>query len=201
LCQTPAGSRSAGLLSCIGAVELDGSPDLEPALTLDGVNDIPDVLDLEVGPIVTRPLEVVDSGAAFDVAEVQLVGEFDPADDLDGDSVQDLADNCPFISNPLQENQGAFLDASTADVLGDACQCAEGTGDGAVFEADFDLIRDYLSGKVTNPVTAQEIEERCSVAGTTECNMRDLLFLRLALDAGSPGVERRCDAAVAPAAP
>ena len=41
---------------------------------------------------------------------------------------------------------------------------------------------------------------RCSVAGTTECNIRDLFFLKQQLDLG-PGVgsvELRCDAALSP---
>ncbi len=193
--------NSPGLKSCIGAVELDASPDLEPALTLDGVNDIPDWLDLEVGPIVTRPLQKPGDPNPFPVDEVQLIGEFDPADDLDGDSVQDLADNCPFIANAAQLNRGSFLNADDeSDAWGDACQCADATGDGAVLDPD-DLqeIRDYLSGQITNPVLAADIAARCSVAGTTECNMRDLVVLQVAIDNASPEVENRCDAALSPA--
>ena len=63
---------------------------------------------------------------------------------------------------------------------------------------DFDQIREYLAGRVTNPVIAQEIEERCSVSGTTECNIRDLVYLKLALDTAAPSVETRCDAALSP---
>jgi hypothetical protein len=64
---------------------------------------------------------------------------------------------------------------------------------------DFDEIRDYLAGRITNPVIAQEIESRCSVAGPTDCNIRDLVYLELALDAAAPAVETRCDAALSPA--
>jgi hypothetical protein len=35
-------------------------------------------------------------------------------------------------------------------------------------------------------------------AGTTECNIRDLLFLALAMDAGDQSVETKCDAALSP---
>jgi hypothetical protein len=64
---------------------------------------------------------------------------------------------------------------------------------------DFDEIRGYLSGKITNPLVGAEIEERCSVAGTPECDIRDLVFLKLAIDAGIRSVETRCDAALSPA--
>ena len=68
--------------------------------------------------------------------------------------------------------------------------------------ADFDLIRDYLAGRDVSPHSPEQIEARCSVAGTTECNIRDLLFLKMELDlgAGVGSPEVRCDAALSPAA-
>jgi hypothetical protein len=50
----------------------------------------------------------------------------------------------------------------------------------------------------THGLLAAEIEERCSVMGTTKCDIRDLVFLGLAMDAGDPSVETRCDAALSP---
>jgi hypothetical protein len=183
----------------LGSVELDGNPELEPALSVDGVNAIDDLFNTGT-PV--PPLEEADY-ATPDPTQLKLVGAFNPADDVDGDGVQDLGDNCPFAPNADQQNNGSFLSAvPDSDSLGDACQCAESTGDGAVMDpADFEEIRDSLSGKIVVPEVAAEIEERCSVAGTTECNMRDLVFLKLAIDAG-PGVgevESRCDAALSPA--
>ncbi|MGH0031140.1 MAG: thrombospondin type 3 repeat-containing protein [Myxococcota bacterium] len=179
----------------LGTVELDGSPDLEPALTVDGVESIDD--RLSPGSPVT-PFEESDFDTP-DPTQVKLIGAFNPADDVDGDGVQDLGDNCPFEANPAQTNRGSFLDGSDeSDALGDACQCAEATDDGAVLDPDdFDEIFDYLSG---NPTTtpAAEIEARCSVVGTVECNIRDLVFLKQAIDAMDPEVELRCDAALSP---
>jgi len=37
------------------------------------------------------------------------------------------------------------------------------------------------------------------VAGTTECNIRDLVFLKKSIDAAATEVELRCDAALSPA--
>jgi hypothetical protein len=190
---------SEGVFHVLGEVELTGAgAGLEPALTVDGANDLADLFS--AGTV--TPLEDV-AAVSRDLAEVKLIGAFDPADDVDGDGIQDLGDNCPFEWNPAQANRGSFLDATDdSDPFGDACQCAESTGDGAVLSpADFDLIRDYLSGKDVSPHDPAAIEARCSVAGTTECNIRDLVFLKQALDAG-PGVgsvETRCDAALSPA--
>jgi hypothetical protein len=140
------------------------------------------------------------SATTRDLGEVKLIGAFDPAEDLDGDGIQDLGDNCPFQPNPAQTNRGAFLDPTDdSNPLGDACECAEATDDGAVLDPDdFDEIFDYLAGKITNPIVAAEIEARCSVAGTTECNIRDLVFLQQAIAAGDPSVATRCDAALSP---
>jgi hypothetical protein len=186
-----------GQAVCLGAVELDSSPDLEPALTTDGVNDLDDYVSPGT-PIV--PFEQVLFGSA-DPAQVKLIGHFDPADDLDDDGIQDLGDICPFAWDPAQVNRGSFLDdTDESDAFGDACQCAEATDDGAVLDPDdFDEIRDYLAGRITNPVIAQEIESRCSVAGPTDCNIRDLVYLELALDTAAPAVDTRCDAALSPA--
>jgi hypothetical protein len=179
----------------LGTVELDGSPDLEPALTVDGVNDVDDRLN--PGTPVT-PYEEADFGTP-DPTQVKLIGAFNPAEDLDGDQIQDLGDNCPFEANPAQANRGSFLDPDDdTDALGDACQCAEATDDGAVLNPDdFDEIFDYLAGRPTLTDPA-DIEARCSVTGTVECNIRDLVFLKQAIDAGASSVPVRCDAALSP---
>ena len=45
-----------------------------------------------------------------------------------------------------------------------------------------------------------EIEKRCSVKGTTACNIRDLVFLTLATSGGA-SIDLACDAARSPADP
>ncbi|HEX5065075.1 MAG TPA: hypothetical protein VFY49_03110 [Myxococcota bacterium] len=181
---------------CLGAVELDSSPDLEPALTTDGVEDLDDLF--APGNIV--PFEQVLYGGA-DPSQVKLIGQFNPADDLDDDGIQDLGDNCPFIDNAAQQNRGSFLDPTDeSDDFGDACQCAEASDDGAVLDPDdADEIRDYLTGRITNPIVAAEVAGRCSVAATPECNIRDLVFLMKSVDVAAPAVPTRCDAALSPA--
>ncbi len=174
----------------LGTVEVDTTPDLQPALTVDGVPSV-----------VAIPLQKSDSGTSSPT-QLRLVGAFDPAEDLDGDEVQDLSDNCPFTPNPAQANRGSFLSSvDSSDALGDDCQCGEATGDGAVFAEDYAQIRAYLAGRITSPTLLAQIEARCSVAGPTDCNIRDLVVLKQALDSGAAGVATRCDAALSPAAP
>jgi hypothetical protein len=187
-----------GQYHILGEFELSNAPTLQPALTHDGVNDVTAPPALGGGTVV--PLVDV-AGTPRSLEQVKLIGAFNPSDDLDDDGIQDLGDNCPFAPNTEQTNRGSFLDATDkSDAFGDACQCAEATDDGAVLDpGDFDQIRDYLAGRVTNPILAQQIEERCSVTGTTECNIRDLVFLEKALDASASSVETRCDAALSPA--
>jgi hypothetical protein len=192
---------------CIGRVELSGAPALGPALTTDGILDIDDLFNM--GTPVT-PFELVDNMLPIvDPTQVKLIGSFNPADDVDGDGVQDLGDNCPFFNNPQQKNQGSFLNEQPeSDFLGDACQCGESTDNGAVTDAsmpspppppyDIDKIFDLLAGNITNSVEAADIAARCSVVGTTECNIRDLVVLSQAIANGDGAVDIRCDAALSP---
>ena len=186
---------SEGQFHVLGEVELTGAgAGLEPALTVDGANDIADLFS--AGQV--TPLEDV-TGTPRQLAEVKLIGAFNPLADVDGDGIQDLGDNCPFEYNPSQANRGSFLDPDDdSNQQGDACECAESTDDGAVLAADFDEIFDLLAGKIGTPLVAEQIAARCSVAGTTECNVRDLVFLKRDLDAGDSTVPLRCDAALSP---
>ena len=183
----------------LGTITLSGTPDLEPALTLEGV----DLIDNRLGAGAVVPYEQVVGGVLADLDEVRLVGQFNPAADTDSDGVQDLGDNCAFIPNADQADDGGFL-SSEPDAAGNACQCGDGTGDGVVQDSvdplldDFDAIFDLLAGRVTNPAVAADIRERCSVIGTTECNVRDLVILRQAILGATPP-EARCDAALSPA--
>jgi YVTN family beta-propeller protein len=66
---------------------------------------------------------------AWVVLPVEVGGT--PAEDTDGDGVNDGADNCPSVANPDQED-------SDNDGVGDACETPEGDsdGDGVTDDAD-----------------------------------------------------------------
>ena len=183
----------------LGTIELTGAPDLEPSLILEGV----DLIDDRFGAGALEPFERSVVGPLLDLNEVQLVGQFNPAEDVDGDGIQDLADNCPFSQNVDQADDGGFQ-STDPDARGNACQCGDGSRDGVVDDSvtpsDDDLvqIRDFLLGRITNPIIRADVEARCSVAGSPECNIRDLVLLQQALDSATPS-ETRCDASLAPA--
>ena len=115
------------------------------------------------------------------------MGQFNPAEDEDGDGIQDLADNCPYGQNTDQADNGGFLDTEP-DGRGDVCQCGDGSRDGiidnGVMPADDDLaqIRDLLLGRITNPSIAADVEARCSVSSGAGCDIRDALILQQSID-------------------
>jgi hypothetical protein len=185
----------------LGTVELTGAPDLEPALILEGVDLIADCF----GPGVIVPFERSRSvlGPLLDLDEVRLIGQFNPAEDEDGDGIQDLADNCPFAQNVDQADDGGFL-SPVPDAKGNVCQCGDGSRNGIVqgsltpSEDDIAQLRDFLLGRITVPGIRADVAARCSVAGTPDCDIRDLVFLQKAFD-DNTAPETRCDASLAPA--
>jgi hypothetical protein len=183
----------------LGTVELTGAPDLEPALILEGVDQIAD----RFGPGAIIPFERSGLGPLPDLDEVRLIGQFNPAEDEDGDGIQDLADNCPFARNADQADDGGFL-SDVPDAKGNACQCGDGSRNGIVqgsltpSEDDIAQLRDFLLGRITVPAIRADVAARCSVAGTPDCDIRDLVFLQKAFD-DTTAPETRCDASLAPA--
>lgn len=64
--------------------------------------------------------------AAIDAGELDAMLDARPIDappgpDEDGDGVEDVADNCPHVDNPQQENFGETNAGELADGVGDAC--------------------------------------------------------------------------------
>jgi len=186
----------------LGTVVMDAAPGLQPGLTIEGV-------DAVVGLAGVAIVRANNTSLADPLDQVALVGQYAAADDLDGDGVQDLVDNCPFRPNGAADNRGSFLSSiAYSDSLGDACQCAESTDDGAILDpADVNDIRAYLAGNpLSGSSTTAEVLERCSIIGTVDCNIRDLVALEVATappggGAAATSVDTRCDAALAPPPP
>ncbi|MGH7290963.1 MAG: thrombospondin type 3 repeat-containing protein, partial [Myxococcota bacterium] len=174
----------------LGVVEVDGSP-IQPSLTLDGV---------ATSAVFGSSAYTDTSGALVPTPSVQLGGGYNAPADFDADGRSDDLDNCPYTSNNSQANNGGVL-TITPDLYGDACQCGEGDGNGAVFAADAAVLRGVLAGTVQTSA----VVSRCSVAGGPECDIRDSVVLRRALAGLAPAISAVCTSAVRstqlPAAP
>jgi len=115
--------------------------------------------------------------------------------DADADAVEDAADNCPYASNPLQEDRGGVGEGSGPDGIGDACQCGDVSGDGRVDAGDVLLYRRHFAG-VPSPFA----EDLCSVVGgAAACDATDVVVMRRTLAGLPPGVSQHCAAANPPA--
>lgn len=104
--------------------------------------------------------------------------------DSDLDGVCEFEDNCPFVANPAQADSGG-LGGGTPDGVGDACQCGDGNDDGVVSSLDVDLLADVLIG-----VGAADAD-KCSIAGSGECDLIDLVVLRRSLAFGRSLAQRQ----------
>ncbi len=112
--------------------------------------------------------------------------------DADGDGVPDTTDNCAYTFNPGQEDTGGLL-AAAADGVGDACQCGDVNGDGAVDLLD---AATYQRG-MANALPTLLGEDKCSVVGSrSDCDPNDAQRLREAIVGSTPGIAPVCQAAV-----
>ena len=116
-------------------------------------------------------------------SQMLLSGTGAPNEDSDADQWQNDTDNCPFKYNPLQEDSGG-LGSTTKDLIGDICQCGDGTGDGARDRRSNDVDRDARDpdrrGAGGRRARASRAARRCSVAGDDDCDIQDAAVLELA---------------------
>jgi hypothetical protein len=135
---------------------------LEPELTKDGIGLLPGappVVKLSDGSIVTA-----------DAVGTNVRGDSD--DDNDSDTIGAETDNCPHAPNPGQADGGGVM-TTDPDGVGDACQCGEGNGDGPVYPEDVRALQEVLAGLPGDPGAP----DRCSVAGTVECDILDVVIV------------------------
>ena len=189
--------------ACIGTVTnaapaTSGAP---PTPIRDGFSDLDFHDAVSLG--VAEPYQTADQ---VQQVTVELDGEavyerllFNAGDDIDVDGVTDETDNCPFTANADQADAGAF-GSSVADGAGDACQCGDANGSGAVLAdgqesgtSDVTMLREWLVG--LHP-TDLHIPKICSVNGDPECDTADAVALARALDGANATIEPRCEAAV-----
>jgi len=106
------------------------------------------------------------------------------------DCLNSCDDNCPFVSNPLQEDCCTPGDPNTPDGIGDACQCGDVTGEGAVNSLDATMIkRQALSLSAPQFL----VPDNCDVTGDGNCNSSDAtMVLRKALNISAPLFGNNC---------
>ena len=127
------------------------------------------------------------------ITEVGRRSESIPGADFDDDGRHDDGDNCQYTANPDQANRGA-LQTLEPDDYGDACQCGESDGTGAIYyPEDPDRLQEVLAGLVTDP----QAWDRCSVAEGPDCNILDVVVVRRQLEGQAPEIAAVCTAAVA----
>ena len=116
-------------------------------------------------------------GNPNDVAKVQNLGrarvvvcDYANGPDRDGDGIPDDCDNCPFVTNPGQEDSGG-INTTEPDGIGDACQCGDVTGNGVVNGQDANAIKRHGLGQSPNPTFV--VAGNCDVSGNNACNGQD----------------------------
>ncbi len=95
--------------------------------------------------------------------------------DGDGDGIPDDVDNCPFVANPGQEDDGG-LDSVGPDGIGNTCQCGDVNADGTVTSADAIVISDCTQGLPPCAGGGPELlpePGNCDVNGDGSCNGTD----------------------------
>lgn len=115
-------------------------------------------------------------------------------DDTDLDGVLDQFDNCPFIANSNQLDNGGLGSSTTPDGIGNACQCGDVTGEGQVNDTDASSIKRQALG-LAAPLLM--VPNNCDVTGDGKCNGTDATLIRqAAVGSVSPLFGQNCRNAV-----
>jgi len=159
----------------LGTLVLSGAGSVQPGITFANIGDLPG-----------NPTALGRSdGSSIQTSQAQVVRVFQPADDFDEDGSQDGFDNCPFIGNADQADFGGVRSptnplGTNLDGIGNACQCGDLfpliSANGIVDTDDLDSLRQEL----LNPSATSSPPPLCSVTGGVECDIRDLVVLKLA---------------------
>jgi cysteine-rich repeat protein len=114
--------------------------------------------------------------------------------DGDDDSAIDACDNCPFVSNPGQEDDGG-VNTTASDGTGNACQCGDVDDNGTVNEFDVDRFREFLADTNGLLLTPEERAKCGVIAASSACDILNVTVLRRGTAWLSPGIADTCDAA------
>lgn len=98
-----------------------------------------------------------------------------PVVDTDRDGIANQFDNCPFVANANQADNGGLGFGTTADGIGNACQCGDVTGEGQVNDTDASFIKRFALG-LAAPLFV--VPNHCDVTGDGKCNGTDATLVR-----------------------
>jgi YD repeat-containing protein len=110
--------------------------------------------------------------------------------DSDGDGISDSSDNCPFASNPDQQDSGG-MNTTEPDGIGDACQCGDVNNNGLVDNTDAVLIKRYVLGLPPGVDL-----NKCNINAGNTCDNTDAVLIQRAVLGLPPGITQSCPAAV-----
>lgn len=97
------------------------------------------------------------------------------SEDTDRDGVANEFDNCPFVANANQADNGGIGSGNTPDGIGNACQCGDVTGEGQVNDTDAAFIKRQALG-LSAPLFL--VPDNCDVSGDGACNGIDGTLIR-----------------------
>jgi len=132
-------------------------------------------------------------GDGLDIEAEQAIGTNPEYADTDADGRCDGSipvppcvanDNCPNVSNGLQENNDAFQ-------AGDACQCGNVDEVGGIDATDLLRAREYVVGRTGPPLPG--LEKFCDVNDDQACDVEDLYIIDRASHGASATILDRCD--------
>lgn len=135
---------------------------------------------------------IVGNGSAFQSTRSWLVGLdcYDDGVDVDGDGTADTCDNCPFVVNADQSDAAGIGSGSRPDGIGDACQCGDVNGDGAVTIADGVAIQRSL---LSPPTAVLDNPELCDTSGDGLCTIADsVVTVRALLVPATATISQAC---------
>lgn len=115
-------------------------------------------------------------------------------EDTDRDGVLNQFDNCPWISNANQADNGGLGSSTTPDGIGNVCQCGDVTGEGQVNDTDAAFIKRHALG-LSAPLFI--VPNNCDVTGEGTCNGTDATLIRhAAIGNVSPRFGQNCRNAI-----
>jgi Dockerin type I domain/Thrombospondin type 3 repeat len=97
------------------------------------------------------------------------------AEDTDRDGIVNAFDNCPWVANANQADNGGLGFSTTSDGIGNACQCGDVTGEGQVNDTDAAFIKRQALG-LAAPLFI--VANNCDVTGDGICNGTDATLIR-----------------------